>query len=67
VSSSGAIRRRALLASAAALALLAGCGTPAVIKPSKNPFPGFSHDIQAARNVANELQSDENAETGPTQ
>ena len=34
----------------AALAL-AGCGTPAVIRPAQNPLPGFKRDIQAAHSA----------------
>jgi len=45
----------ALLAAAAAAAL-AGCGTPATIKPVANPLPGFKHDIQAAQSVSNQAQ-----------
>jgi hypothetical protein len=46
---------------AAALAI-AGCGTPAVIKPSATPLPGLQRDIHAAQNVVakteREAQSD---------
>jgi hypothetical protein len=45
----------ALLAAAAAVAL-AGCGTPATVKPVADPLPGFKHDIQAAQNVSNQAQ-----------
>ncbi len=30
---------------------LAGCGTPALIKPVQTPLPGFKRDIQAAQSV----------------
>jgi hypothetical protein len=47
---------------AAACALLGGCGTPAVIKPSSTPLPGLERDIHAAQKVVaqteNEAQSD---------
>jgi len=46
---------QALLAAAAAAAL-AGCGTPATVKPVTNPLSGFQHDIQAAQNAANRAQ-----------
>jgi uncharacterized lipoprotein YajG len=46
--------------------LLAGCGTPAVVKPSANPLPGLTHDVQSARSVAKQLQQAQNAETGAT-
>jgi hypothetical protein len=49
-------RPRAPLATAVSLTLaacaLAGCGTPAVVKPVQDPLPGFKRDIQAARNAA---------------
>ena len=53
--------RRALraLALAASAAALAGCGTPAVVKPVATPLPGFKHDIQAAQNVV--TQSEQSA------
>jgi hypothetical protein len=35
-----------------AACLLAGCGTPAVVKPVQDPLPGFKRDIQAAQSVA---------------
>jgi uncharacterized lipoprotein YajG len=45
-----------VLLAAAAAAALAGCGTPATVKPVTNPLPGFQHDIQAAQNVSNQAQ-----------
>jgi len=47
--------------------LLTGCGTPAVVTPAKNPLPGLTHDVQAAKNVAKELQSSYNADGGTGQ
>ncbi len=44
----------------AACAVLAGCGTPAVVKPMANPLPGLRRDIQAAHRVAD--QSDQEAQ-----
>jgi len=46
------------LALAAAGAVLAGCGTPAVVKPVQDPLPGFEHDIQAAQNAAAQTGAD---------
>jgi hypothetical protein len=52
------IRRARLRAPLAMVSLtlaacaLAGCGTPAVVKPVQDPLPGFKRDIQAARNAA---------------
>jgi hypothetical protein len=46
----------------AACAILGGCGTPAVIKPSSTPLPGLEHDIHAAQKAVaqteQEAQSD---------
>jgi hypothetical protein len=41
---------------AAACALLGGCGTPAVIKPSSTPLPGLERDIHAAQNAVAQTQ-----------
>ena len=52
-------RRRALCAALTALATavaLAGCGTPATVKPVTNPLPGFSRDIHAAQSVSQQAQ-----------
>jgi hypothetical protein len=49
-----------------ALLGLAGCGTPALVKPAANPLPGLTRDVQAARGVAKELQQAQNAESGAT-
>ena len=35
----------------AAGAVIGGCGTPAVIKPSATPLPGLERDIHAAQSV----------------
>jgi len=43
------------LAAAAAM-VLAGCGTPAVVKPVATPLPGFAHDIHAAQSVVSQAQ-----------
>jgi hypothetical protein len=50
--------RRALPLAALALSAvgLAACGTPAMIKPAQNPLPGFSRDINAARNAVAQSQ-----------
>ena len=50
--------RRALDIGALALSAvgLAACGTPAVIKPVQDPLPGFSRDINAARNAVAQSQ-----------
>ncbi|MGA2471060.1 MAG: hypothetical protein ABSG64_10260 [Solirubrobacteraceae bacterium] len=50
-------RRSTAAVLAVVCAVLAGCGTPAVIKAGKPALPGFQHDIQAAHNVAKELQN----------
>lgn len=43
-------KRLALLtATLAGAAALAGCGTPATVKPVATPLPGFKRDIQAAQ------------------
>jgi hypothetical protein len=49
---------QALLAATAATAAaaLAGCGTPATVKPVTDPLPGFQHDVQAAQNAADHAQ-----------
>jgi hypothetical protein len=64
-------RPRPLVALALALAgaaILGGCGTPAVIKPSATPLPGLKRDIQAALNVVSqterEAQSDASSSVG---
>jgi hypothetical protein len=41
----------ALLVALAAGAVIGGCGTPAVIKPSATPLPGLERDIHAARSA----------------
>jgi hypothetical protein len=53
-------------AAALAALLLAGCGTPAVIKPTSTPLPGLSHDIQAARNAAAQTQAQAQADAAAT-
>ena len=53
---------------AAACAVLGGCGTPAVIKPSSTPLPGLERDIHSAKNVVaqaeQEAQSDSSTNPG---
>jgi hypothetical protein len=45
-------RSQALAALAVAgAAVLAGCGTRAVVKPSSTPLPGLQRDIHAAQNA----------------
>jgi len=62
--------RRPSRAIAAALAIaataLAGCGTPAVIKPGPAPLPGFKRDIQAAQNVVSQSQQQAASYDGAT-
>jgi hypothetical protein len=41
----------------AAGAILAGCGTPAVIKPSATPLPGLQNDIHAAQSAVARAQA----------
>ena len=63
-------RRLGALALAAALAAtLAGCGTPAVVKPVATPLPGLGRDVQAARNAVaqTDAQAQSDAATGATQ
>ncbi len=63
-------RRRlcALALAATVAATLAGCGTPAVVKPAATPLPGFNRDINAAHNVVaqTEAQAQGEVATGPT-
>jgi hypothetical protein len=62
-------RRLGALAIAALLAAaLAGCGTPAVVKPVSAPLPGFKSDIQAAQNAVaqTQAQAQGDATTGAT-
>jgi hypothetical protein len=37
--------------------ILAGCGTPAVIKPSAAPLPGLQNDIHAAQSAVAKAQA----------
>jgi hypothetical protein len=63
-------RRLSALAIAALLvAALAGCGTPAVVKPVSTPLAGFNRDVQAARSAVaqTEAQAQSDAATGATQ
>jgi predicted small secreted protein len=64
-------RRAAQIALLGATAvLLAGCGAPATVTPTKNPLPalpGLGRDIQAAHGVAKELQAEQNALNGASQ
>ena len=48
----------------AAALLVAGCGTPAVVKPAPGPLSGLANDVQAARNAAAQTQAQ--AATGAT-
>ena len=53
-------RRRLPLSVAAVLAagaILAGCGTPAVIKPSATPLPGLQNDIHAAQSAVSKAEA----------
>jgi hypothetical protein len=65
-------RHRTAAAAALALAALAvaGCGTPAVVKPAHDPLPGFKRDIQAAHSAVSAAerqaqQQDPSAATAP--
>lgn len=61
--------RRGTIAVAALVATaLAGCGTPAVVKPASTPLPGFKRDIQAAQNAVAQTaaQAQGDASTGAT-
>jgi hypothetical protein len=64
------LRGRLGAAAIAALvaAALAGCGTPAVVKPASTPLPGFQSDIQAAQNAVAQAdaQAQSDATTGAT-
>jgi hypothetical protein len=53
------------VATLAALAL-AGCGTPAVIKPASAPLPGLSRDIQAAQNAVAQTQAQAQSDAAAT-
>jgi hypothetical protein len=54
-----------LVLALAGAAVIGGCGTPAVIKPSATPLPGLQRDIRAAQSVVakteREAQSDASA------
>jgi hypothetical protein len=52
-------RRRLPLSVAAVLAgaILGGCGTPAVIKPSATPLPGLQNDIHAAQSAVSKAEA----------
>jgi hypothetical protein len=63
-------RRAAVLAaSVGAVVALAGCGTPAVIKPSTTPLPGLERDVHAARSAVagaeRQAQRDADAQPSP--
>jgi len=36
--------------------VIAGCGTPAVVKPTSTPLPGLQRDIHAAQNAVAETE-----------
>jgi anti-sigma-K factor RskA len=50
-------RLGAIAVAAAVATVLAGCGTPAVVKPGPTPLPGFNSDIQAAQNAVAQTQA----------
>ena len=61
-------KRLAMLAAALAGAVaLAGCGTPATVKATATPLPGFKRDIQAAHNAVaqTEQQASSDAAANP--
>ena len=54
------VRRVGLLGACAAL--LAACGTPAVVTPVKDPLPGFSRAITDAQNAVQQASNDSNGQ-----
>ena len=56
----GWARRAGLLGACAAI--LAACGTPAVVTPVKDPLPGFSRAITDAQNAVQQASNDSNGE-----
>jgi hypothetical protein len=62
--------RTATAASAAAATLaalaLAGCGTPAVVKPASAPLPGLSRDIGAAQNAVRQTEAQAQGDVAAT-
>jgi len=62
------MRKRAAGAAIVALAAvaLAGCGTPAVIKPASAPLPGLSRDIGAAQAAAAQIQAQAQGDAAAT-
>jgi hypothetical protein len=59
-------RTAALVATlAAGCAILGGCGTPAVIKPSSTPLPGLERDIHAAQKVVAQTEREAQSDASP--
>ena len=54
------VRRVGLLGACATI--LAGCGTPAVVTPVKDPLPGFSRAITDAQNAVQQASNDSNGQ-----
>jgi hypothetical protein len=48
-----------VLAAVAGAIILAGCGTPATVKPIAAPLPGLGRAVQSAKNVV--AQSEQSA------
>lgn len=57
---------RAFAAVALGAALVAGCGTPAVVKPVSAPLSGLGRDVQAARNAAAQTSAQAQADAAAT-
>jgi hypothetical protein len=51
---------------AAAGAILGGCGTPALIKPSSTPLPGLERDIHAAQTVVAQSEREAQSDSSPS-
>jgi hypothetical protein len=49
-----------------AVLALAGCGTPAVIKPASAPLPGLSRDIGAAQAAVQQTQAQAQSDAAAT-
>ncbi len=60
-------RLSAVVLALAAGASLAGCGTPALVKPTQTPLPGLQRDIRAAQNAVStaERQAQSDAAASP--
>lgn len=54
------------VAALAGAVALAGCGTPATVKPSATPLPGFKRDIQAAQNAVAQTEQQASSDAAAT-